>query len=109
MQTNLLFLDVSEKFLPLIRFANDLYALYNRLNAIRLTGFRKTMKTCESVKSNALFLISRATFTKTAINPKFVDRFSLENLSAAIDQCTTKSLNFVSIENFLSCLTYAQN
>ena len=34
---------------------------------------------------------------------------SLENLSAAIDQCTTKSLNFVSIENFLSCLTYAQN
>ena len=67
------------------------------------------MKTCKSVKRNALYLISRTTFTKSAINPKFVDRFSLENISAAIDQCTTKSPNFVSIENFLSCLTHAQN
>ena len=51
------FLDASEKFLSLIRFANDLYILYNQLNAIRLARFRKNMKTCESVKRNAeLFL-----------------------------------------------------
>ena len=37
MQTNLFFLDVSETFLPLIRFANDLYALYSRLNASTTT------------------------------------------------------------------------
>ena len=101
--TNLLFLDASEKFLSLICFANNLYALYNRLNTSRLAQFRKTMKICESVKRNTLSLISKATFTKTAINPKFIDGFSLQNLSAAIDQCTTKSPNFVSIENFLSC------
>ena len=53
----------------------------------------------------ALFVISKATFTKTAIKPKFVDRFSLKKFSAAIDQRTVKYLNFVSIENFLSCLT----
>ena len=99
----MLFLDASEKFLSLICFANNLYALYNRLNTSRLAQFRKTMKICESVKRNTLSLISKATFTKTAINPKFIDGFSLENLSAAIDQCTTKSPNFVSIENFLSC------
>ena len=46
------FLDASEKFLSLIRFANDLYILYKRLNAIRLARFQKTMKTCESVKRN---------------------------------------------------------
>ena len=34
-----------------------------------------------------------------AIKPKFVDRFSLRNFSAAIDQCTIKSPNFESIEN----------
>ena len=59
-----------------------------------------------------LFVISKATFTKTAIKLKFVDRFSLKNFRAAIDQCTIKSLNVVSIENhenFLSCLTSAQN
>ena len=53
--------------------------------------------------------MSKATFTKTAIQPKFVDRFSLKNFSAAIDHCTIKSSNFVPIENFLSCLTQAQN
>ena len=53
----------------------------------------------------ALFVISKATFTKTAIKPKFVDRFSLKNLSAAIDQCTVKYPNFVSIENFLQKLS----
>ena len=42
---------------------------------------------------------------KTAIKPKFVDRLSLKILNAAIDQCTIKSPSFVSIENFLSCLT----
>ena len=57
MQTNLLLLDASEKFLSLIRFANELYTLYNRLNANRHARFRKNMKTCESVKRNAkLFL-----------------------------------------------------
>ena len=68
------FLDASENFLSLIRFANDLYALYNysairvsfdlprrvlynRPNANTLARFRKTMKTCESVKRNVeLFL-----------------------------------------------------
>ena len=56
------FLDASEKFLSLIRFANGLYALYNypasrvsfdlsrrvlynRLKANTLAPFRKTMKT----------------------------------------------------------------
>ena len=47
------------------------------------------------------FCNSKATFTKTAIKPKFLDRFSLKNFSAAIDQCTIISPNFVSIENFL--------
>ena len=37
------------------------------------------------------FWFSKATFTKTAIKPKFVDRFSLKKFSAAIDQCTIKS------------------
>ena len=35
------FLDVSGKVLPLIRFANDPYTLYNRLNASRPARFRK--------------------------------------------------------------------
>ena len=33
LQTNLLNLDVSEKFLSPIRFVNNLYIIYNRLNA----------------------------------------------------------------------------
>ena len=51
------------------------------------------------------FYNSKATFTKTAIKPKFVDRFSVKNFSVTVDQCTIKFPNFVSIENFLSCLT----
>ena len=35
------FLDISGKFLSLIRFANDPYTLYNRLNVSRLGRFRK--------------------------------------------------------------------
>ena len=72
-----------------------------------LVRFRKTMKTHGISRTQCwtLFVISKATLTKTAIKPKFVDIFSLKNFSAAIDQCTIKSLNFVSIENFLSCLT----
>ena len=56
-------------------------------------------------RCGALFVISKATFTKTASKPKFVDRFSFKKFSAAIDQCSLKSPNFVSIENFLSYLT----
>ena len=54
------------------------------------------------------FVISKAAFTKTAINPKFVDRFSLKNFSTAIDQCNIKSPNFVSTENFYSCQNVRQ-
>ena len=42
----------------------------------------------------APFVIHKATFTKTAIKPKFVDRFSLKNFSAAIDHCTVKFPEF---------------
>ena len=44
METNLLLLDASEKFLSLIRFANDRYTLYNWPNAIS-QRFGKNMKT----------------------------------------------------------------
>ena len=37
---------------------------------------------------------------ETAIKTKFVDRFVLNFFGTLIDQCTIKSLNFVSIENF---------
>ena len=56
----------------------------------------------------ALFVISKAIFTKTAITTKFVDRLFKNVFSILIDHCTIKSPNFVSIENFLSCLTWAQ-
>ena len=55
-----------------------------------------------------LFVIFKATFTKTAIKTKFVDRFFENVFSTLIDHCTVKSPNFVSIENFYSCLTWAQ-
>ena len=45
-------------------------------------------------KCRAPFVISKATFTKTAIKPKFVDRFSLKNFSATIDHCTVKFPEF---------------
>ena len=51
----------------------------------------------------------KATFTKTKMKQKFVDGFSLTDFSAAIDQYTIKSANFVSIEKFLSFLMQAQN
>ena len=71
------FLDVSGKVLPLIRFANDPYTLYNRLNASRCARFRKIRKHVNRGKTqcSALFVIFKATFTKTAVKPKFDDRF----------------------------------
>lgn len=39
------------------------------------------------------------TFTKTAIGPKFFNKCFLKICSAASDQCTMKSPNFVSFEN----------
>ena len=61
-----------------------------RLNTSRLVRFRKTRIHVNQGKTQcwALFLISKATFTKTEIKPKFVESFSLKNFSAAIDQCT---------------------
>ena len=57
------------------------------------------MKTRESVNARlSFFVFLKATFTKTAIKQKFVDGFSLKDFSAAIDQYTMKSPNFVSIE-----------
>ena len=50
----------------------------------------------------------KATFTETAIKTKFVDRFFLNFFCTLIDQCTIKSPNFLSIENFWSRLTWAQ-
>ena len=75
-----------------------------------MRDFEKNMKTRESVNERlSFFVFLKATFTKTAIKQKFVDGFSLKDFSAAIDQYTMKSPNFVSIENFLSCPTQAQN
>ena len=37
---------------------------------------------------------------ETVIKTKFVDRFVLNFFCTLVDQCTIKSLNFVSIENF---------
>ena len=73
METNSLLFWYFQKFLSLIRFANDLYTLYNCLNAAsRLARFRKKkIKRGESIKRNAelFFVISKATITKTAIKP----------------------------------------
>ena len=95
MQTNLrLFAsDVSERFLSLTRFVNDPYTLYKRLKASRLARFRKTRKHANQGKTQCN-VISKATFTKTAIKPK-LDRFSLKTFSAAINQYTIKSPIFV--------------
>ena len=46
-------LNADKTFLSLNRFANEVYTLYNPLNASRLALFRKNMKTCASVKRNA--------------------------------------------------------
>ena len=97
------FLDISGKVLSLIRFANDPYTLYNRLNVSILGRFRKARNRVNRGKTQcwALFVISKATFTKTAIKPKFHDRFPLKNFSAAIDQCAIKCPIFLlRIETF---------
>ena len=75
-----------------------------------MRDFEKNMKTRESVNARlSFFVFLKATFTKTAIKQKFVDGFSLKDFSAAIDQYTMKTPNFVSIEKVLSCPTQAQN
>ena len=80
------------------------------LNASRLARFRNTRKRMNQGETQcwALFVISKATYTKTAIKTKFVDRFFKNFFITLTDHCTIKSPNFVSIENFLSCLTWAQ-
>ena len=86
------FLDISGKVLSLIRFANDPYTLYNRLNISRLGRFRKARNHVNRGKTQcwALFVTAKAAFTKTAVKPKFDDRFPLKNFSAAIDHCAIK-------------------
>ena len=94
------FLDVSGKVLSFIRFANYPYTRLNRVNASRLARFRKTQKHVNRGQTQcwALFVISKATFTKTAIKPNLDDRFSLKNFDAAVDQCTIKCID---LDNFL--------
>ena len=59
---------------------------------LKLSEFRKTRKHVNQGKNRmlrALFVISKATFTKTTITPKFTNTFSLKNFSATIiDQCS---------------------
>ena len=104
MQTNWRLFGCVRKVFITHSFCKWPFALYNRLNTSRLARFRKNMKISKT-QCWALFVISKATFTKTAVKPQFLNRFSLKTFSAAIDQCTIKSPNFVSIENFLRCLT----
>ena len=54
---------------------------------LKLSEFRKTRKHVIRVKIEcwALFVISKATFTKTTITPKFTNTFSLKNFSATIN------------------------
>ena len=47
------FLDISGKFLSLIRSANDPYTLYNRRNASHLRDFEKHENVWIGVKRNA--------------------------------------------------------
>ena len=93
------FWDDYGKVLSLTRFANDPFTLYNQLNAGRLTRIRKRWKSVNLGKTQcwALFVISKATFTKTAIKPKFDDRFSLK---ISVIQCTIKCPIFMSIVTF---------
>ena len=104
----LLFRCFRKGFIAHWRFPNDPYTLYDWVNASRLQRFRKTRKHMNRGKTRswAIFVISKATFTKTVIEPKFDDRLFLKNFSAAIDQCTIYSPIFVSTK---SCLTKAQN
>ena len=109
MQTNWLFFDVSGKVLSLIRFANDPYTRLNRINASRFAPFRKTRKHVNRGQTQcwALFVISKATFTKTAIKPNLDDRFSLKNFDTAIDQCTIKCINLDCLEFSKTSNSYA--
>ena len=104
----LLFRCFRKGFIAHWRFPNDPYTLYDWVNASRLQRFRKTRKHMNRGKTRswAIFVISKAAFTKTVIEPKFDDRLFLKNFSAAIDQCTIYSPIFVSTK---SCLTKAQN
>ena len=89
----LLFRCFRKGFIAHWRFANDPHTLYDRVNASRLQRFRKTAKHMNRGKTQcwAIFVISKATFTKTVIEPKFDDRLFLKNFSAAIDQCSIYS------------------
>ena len=71
MQTNLLIFRCFRQGFMLIRFANGPYTLYN---------WGKTQHRDWAF----FFVISKATFKKTAIKPKFDDWFSLQNFSAAM-------------------------
>ena len=57
-----------ERFLSLIRFANDPYTRLNRINASRLALVRKTRKHVNrgQTQCGTLFVISKASFTKTS-------------------------------------------
>ena len=80
------------------------WPLYTLQSAERksLARFRKTRKRVNRGKTQcwAVLVISKATFTKTAIKWKFDDRLSFKNFSTAIDQSTLKFPIFVSIETF---------
>ena len=93
------FWDDYGKVLSLTRFANDPFTLYNQLNPCRLARIRKRWKSVNLGKTQcwALFVISKATFTKTAIKPKFDDRFSLK---ISVIQCTIKCPIFMFIVTF---------
>ena len=54
-----------------------------------ITGFTQVGKT----QRRALFVISKATFTKTAIKPKFMNRFSLKIFNAIIYQCSIRRIS----------------
>ena len=101
MQTNLLLFGCFWKVFITHLFANDLYTLYKWLNASRLVWFWKTWKHVHQGKTQhwalLITVISDASFTKTVIKPKYVDRFSSKYFRAATDQCTIKSPNFMSI------------
>ena len=79
-----------------ISFLND------PLNASTLARFRNKWKSMNQGKTQcwALFVTSKANFTKIVIKTKFVDNFFKNFFSTLIDKCTIKSPSFESIENF---------
>ena len=58
---------VSEKFLSLIRFANDLYTLYNQLNASRLARFWKKRENMNQLRVCYVNLLSHKIFCFIAL------------------------------------------